>query len=85
VRVVDERTFFPAPRSPAGLDAMLVGDTLDVDGALTLHLCAHLWWRADRTDCCTVHAGMLTAEHVRSVDTTYNRLARPFVPDLDLW
>jgi hypothetical protein len=85
VRVLPEEVFFPAPCTPAGLDAMLVQDALAVDRSLTLHLCAHLWWRADRADFCSVHRGTLTAEHIRSVDTTYNRLARRFVPDLELW
>ena len=58
---------------------------LDVDGALTVHLWAHLWWEANRRDFSAVHAGLLTADYIRSVDTTYNRLARPFLPDIDLW
>jgi hypothetical protein len=50
-----------------------------------VHLWAHLWWRADRCDFSSVHAGLLTAEYIRSVDTTYNRLARPYLPEIDLW
>ena len=86
VRVVPERTFFPWPCSPEGLDAMLTRPSADgVDGALTLHLCAHLWWHPARTDFCTAHAGLLTVDHVRSVDTPYNLFARPYLPEVDLW
>jgi hypothetical protein len=85
VRVVPEHTFFPAPCTPSGLHGLLESDGLDPGDALTLHLWAHLWWAADRTDFSTVHAGVITADHIRAVDTAYNRLARPYVPDLQLW
>jgi hypothetical protein len=85
VRVEPATTFFPAPCSARGLRALLQEDDLDTTGACSVHLWSHLWWEADRRDFSPVHAGMLTAEHIRSVDTTYNRLARPFLPDLDLW
>ena len=51
----------------------------------SVHLWSHLWWNAQRRDFSRVHAGQLTADHIRTVDTSYNRLARPFIPDLDLW
>jgi len=85
VRVERRSTFFPARCTVEGLRALLEEKDLDVEGSLTLHLWAHLWWQADRRDFSSVHAGMLTADYVRSVDTTYNRLARPYLPDIDLW
>jgi len=86
VRVEPRQTFFPAPVSVDGLRALLEEDGgLDVGGALSLHLWAHLWWHPDRRDFSTAHAGLLTAEYIASVDTTYNKLARPYLPDVDLW
>lgn len=85
VRVEPVGTFFPAPLSVHGLRALLEEDTLDVEGALTVHLWAHVWWHRDRRDFTSVHAGMLTADYMRSVDTSYNRLARPYLPQPTLW
>ena len=85
VRVMPRATFYPAPCSVDGLRSLLEGDELDVDGALSVHLWAHLWWRADRVDFSGVHADLVTADYIGSVDTTYNRLARPFLPELELW
>jgi hypothetical protein len=45
----------------------------------SLHLWAHLWWDAWRTDFSTLHAAQITAQHIRNVDTTYNLLARQFL------
>jgi hypothetical protein len=85
VRVEPAGSFFPAACSPAGLRSLLAKDGLDTSRALSVHLWAHLWWRPERQDFSSVHAGLLTADYIRSVDTTYNRLARPYIPDLDLW
>jgi hypothetical protein len=85
VRVEPAQTFFPAPCTPAGLRDLLERDGLDTTGSCSVHLWGHLWWHADRRDFSPVHAGMLTPAYIRSVDTSYNRLARPFLPELDLW
>jgi len=86
VRVEPPQTFFPVPLSVVGLRSLLEDDGgIELDGALSLHLWAHTWWYADRLDFSPVHAGLLTAEHIATVDTTYNRLARPYLPDVELW
>jgi hypothetical protein len=86
VRVEPRTTFFPVPWTVEGLRGLLEGDgVLDMQGALSLHLWAHLWWHPDRRDFSAMHAGLLTADYIRSVDTTYNRLARPFLPEVALW
>jgi len=85
VRVVPRDTFFPASFSVEGIRSLLEEDGLDTSRSCSVHLWSHLWWSAQRRDFSRVHAGQLTAEHIRSVDTSYNRLARPFLPELDLW
>jgi hypothetical protein len=85
VRVVPREAFFPASFTAEGIRSLFEGDDLDTSRSYSVHLWSHLWWRRERTDFTRVHAGQLTADHIRSVDTSYNRLARPFVPDLDLW
>lgn len=86
VRVESSATFLPVPVTVEGLHGLLEEDgTIDLDGALSVHLWAHLWWNANRRDFSSAHAGMLTADYIGSVDTPYNRAARPFLPDVDLW
>jgi hypothetical protein len=86
VRVEPRARFLPVPVTAEGLQGLLEQDhAADLDGALSVHLWAHLWWETNRRDFSGVHAGLLTADYIRSVDTTYNRLARRFLPEVDLW
>jgi hypothetical protein len=85
VRVEPGRTFLPVACSPAGLHDLLEADAVDVEGSVSLHLWAHLWWAADRLDFSAVHAGTITPDWIRAAPTAYARLARPYLPELDLW
>jgi hypothetical protein len=85
VHVEPSRSFFRFPATRDGLAALLQRDQADLDGVFSIHLWAHLWWDSGRRDFSPVHAAMLTPDHVREVDTTYNVLARPFLPDLAGW
>jgi hypothetical protein len=85
VRVVPPGSFFPAPCTPAGLAALFESADLDTAGACSVHLWSHLWWEEGRRDFSAVHGGMFTDAYIRSVDTSYNRLARPYLPELHLW
>lgn len=85
VHIEPERSFGrygPDRHGIAMLFEQLENDTEDV---LSLHLWSHLWWDRFRRDFSDVHAGLLTEQHIRSVDTTYNVLARAFLPELALW
>ena len=48
----------------------------------SIHLWAHLWWSEQRRDFSGVHAGMFTEDYLRNVNTTYNLLARPYLPPI---
>jgi len=52
----------------------------DFSGIYSIHLWSHLWWAKKRRDFSNFHAGRLTEKIIRNVDTTYNFLARPFLP-----
>jgi hypothetical protein len=84
VHIEPSQSFFPFGSDREGI-ASILERRADTEGALSIHLWSHLWWDARRRDYSGVHAGVLTEEHVRTVDTTYNLLARPFLPELDLW
>ena len=51
----------------------------DLRGVCSIHLWAHLWWSEQRTDLSDFHAGRLTEAYVRTANTTYANLARPFL------
>jgi hypothetical protein len=85
VHIEPMSSFFAYPASSSGL-AQLFNEVKPIpSGCYSIHLWAHLWWRRDRRDFSDIHAGMLTPEHVRSVDSTYTLLARPLLPTLAMW
>lgn len=79
VYVVPQRYFYRHPPTRDGVRALF--ETLDPDfhDVYSLHLWAHLWWDAWRTDFSPFHAGLITEEHIRRSDTTYNVIARGFL------
>jgi hypothetical protein len=79
VHVVPQRYFYRHAPTRAGLRALFEALDPDLHDVFSLHLWAHLWWDAWRTDFTSFHAGLATEEHIRTVDTTYNVIARGFL------
>ncbi len=80
IHVEPPRTFYPFMWTREDLARLLVGDEAVEEGVASIHLWAHLWWAETRRDFCDFHAGLLTEEFIRDVNTTYTRLARPYLP-----
>ncbi len=80
VHVEPARTFYKHMWTPEGLRVLFEGLDSDFSGVASMHLWSHLWWSRWRRDFVTFHAGSMTEHHVRTVDTTYNVAARPFLP-----
>jgi hypothetical protein len=80
VHIEPERTFYPYRWSPLDLHRLFEATETDVDGICSIHLWSHLWWDPARVDFSTFHAGLITEDRVRSVDSTYNLLARRHLP-----
>jgi hypothetical protein len=80
VHIEPQRSFYKHMWTREGLRMLLEGCDLDYDGVLSMHLWAHLWWSRWRRDFSAVHAGRLTEDYIRHVDTTYNVAARKFLP-----
>lgn len=80
VHIEPPRTFYKHMWTRAGLHTLLEGLDLDNAGVVSFHLWAHLWWSRWRRDFSAVHGAQITEAHVRNVDTTYNVVARPFLP-----
>lgn len=84
VHVEPVESFFAVPSTPAGLKALFDDGDLDLDRSYSVHLWAHLWWSPERTDFSERHALELTLPYLRSANSPLGRLARPFLPTLDV-
>jgi glycosyl transferase-like sugar-binding protein len=79
IRVVPQPCFYKHAATRRGVRTLLEGYDPDVAGVHSLHLWAHLWWNAWRTDFTTVHAEAIDENYVRTRKTTYAALARQFL------
>jgi len=80
IHIEPSRTFYKHMWTPEGIHTLLRGCDKDTTGVVSMHLWSHLWWSRKRKDFSDFHEGMLTEEHIRKVDTTYNLIARKFLP-----
>jgi hypothetical protein len=80
VHVEPRRSFYRYGPNREDLATLFEGLDTDTAGMYSIHLWAHLWWAEERRDFSGFHAGLLTEQFVRTVDTTYTVLARPFLP-----
>lgn len=80
IHVEPARSFYKHRWTRACLHTLLEGYDPDYAGVYSMHLWAHLWWSWWRRDFSSFHAGRLTEDYVRNVDTTYNVIARKFLP-----
>jgi Glycosyltransferase sugar-binding region containing DXD motif len=81
VRVEPQRTFHEFEPTREGLRRLLVGPPCSVEGIVSVHLMAHLWWRRARRDFLDLHAHAIDERWIREVDTTYGVAARAFLPE----
>lgn len=79
VHVVPKRQLYKHPCTPEGIRTLLEDLDSDLEDVYSMHLWAHMWWSRLRTDFSTFHAGRLTEEYIRDVDTTYNIVARRYL------
>lgn len=72
--------FYRYGSSIAGLRSLFEeSDAAHEDDLYSVHLWAHLWWDATRTDFSHVHAGQIDEKWLCERDCTLARLARPFI------
>ncbi len=81
VQVLPHSYFYRHTWTPRGIQTLFEAcDRRSHADLYSIHLWAHLWWSETRRDFTDFHAGLITPEFVRSVDTTYNLIARRFLP-----
>ena len=81
VHLEPSRTFYPYMWTREDLRRLLEGCEQVGPDVASIHLWAHLWWSERRRDFSDFHAGLLTESRIRSTESTYQLLARPFLPD----
>ncbi|MBF0547899.1 MAG: glycosyltransferase [Candidatus Riflebacteria bacterium] len=81
IHIEPSRSFYPYMWTREGIRAMLQERKLETDGIYSMHLWSHLWWSEQRRDFSDFHNGLLTERLIRDVDTTYNLIARRFLPE----
>lgn len=80
VHIEPQRSFYKHMWTREGLHTLLEGCDPDYERVFSMHLWAHLWWSRWRRDFSSFHEGRLTEDYIRRVDTTYNLVARKFLP-----
>lgn len=84
VHIEPQASFMGIPLSQNGLADFLERDGLDLSAAYSVHWWEHLWWEEQRRDFSTCSGRQLTLDSLRNGTSTLARLARPYLPDLNL-
>ena len=84
VHIEPAESFFPVPCVPSALAALLENGPVDCERSYSVHLWAHMWWSAARTDFSKHHADELTLSHFRTSGSPLSAMVRPFLPDIDV-
>jgi hypothetical protein len=84
VHIQPREAFMGVPTTPAGLAGFLERDEAGLEDAYSVHWWEHLWWDPQRVDFSVCSGRQITLDYLRSANTTLARLARPFLPPLDL-
>lgn len=80
VHVEPPETFYKHMWTREGIRRLFEETDTDTSGVVSFHLWNHLWWSRWRRDFSSFHAGKITEENIRNVDTTYNLIARKYLP-----
>lgn len=80
IHVEPSRSFYKHMWTKEGIHTLLQGIDKNYEGVISMHLWSHMWWHRWNRHFSDFHAGLLTEEYVRTVDTTYNIVARKYLP-----
>jgi hypothetical protein len=88
IHIEPSRTFYRHMWTIEGIRSLFEECDRDLEGVVSMHLWSHLWWSKKRRDFSSFHGDLITEDFIRDIDTTYNIIARPFLPqreDEDGW
>jgi hypothetical protein len=81
IHVEPSRSFYKHAYTKQGLKSLLNECDRDFEDVFSIHLWNHLWWEKYRFDFSLMHEGRFTENYINYVDTTYNVIARKFLPE----
>ncbi|MFT5136827.1 MAG: glycosyltransferase involved in cell wall biosynthesis [Arenicella sp.] len=80
VHVVPQHFFFKHMWTKHGISTLFEGLDDDFEEVYSMHMWNHLWWDQSRVDFSEFHEGLITEQSIMTVDTTYNIVARQYLP-----
>lgn len=80
VHIEPMRSFYKYQWTREDLHRLLEGAEDQEPDVFSIHLWAHLWESRGRRDMSDFHAALINERRIRKVDSTYNRIARRFLP-----
>ncbi|VVB72337.1 Glycosyltransferase sugar-binding region containing DXD motif protein [uncultured archaeon] len=80
IHIEPSRTFYKHMWTRKGISTLFEEYDRDFNGVISMHLWSHLWWSKKRKDFSSFHGGLMTEDYIRNIDTTYNIIARRFLP-----
>lgn len=81
VYIAPQRYFFKHMWTKQGISALFEELDTDFEQVYSMHMWNHLWWDESRRDFSSFHAALLTEKNIKQVATTYNIVARKYLPD----
>lgn len=79
ISVEPSRSFYRYMWTPEHFRALFEEHEDDWENTYSLHLWSHLWWSRRRKDFSRMHAGFFNEKYIRTVDSTFNCVARRFL------
>jgi hypothetical protein len=80
VHVLPQHAFYRHGPTRAGIATLFEERDVRLDGILSLHLWAHLWWDVAREDFTHFHAGLFTPDWVARGSSTVATIAQRYLP-----
>lgn len=80
VQILPRGWFYRFGASKQAMRTLFEEDARVAHDVYSIHLWSHLWWHRERDEYSAFHAGLLDAAYVARGETTYAKLARPFLP-----
>ena len=80
VYVAPQHFFYKHMWTKQGIRTLFEELDSDFNQVFSMHMWNHLWWDQSRVDFSEFHSGLITESNIQTVDTTYNIIARQFLP-----
>jgi hypothetical protein len=81
IHIEPVRSFYKYQWTRQDLHRLLEGCEDQEPDVFSIHLWAHLWESRGRRDFSSFHAAMINERRIRRLDSSYNRIARRFLPE----